>query len=121
VGTDRAEIRFRWPEPAVLVLLEWQQADAGHRERRLARSRHLAAGLTTIPVTGEECRVTVTPLPRPDAVVVAAEPARTVLPALPPDPWGGHGVPGPQSGALSWTWAWARWRSWWRTLRRPAH
>ncbi|WP_255954739.1 hypothetical protein [Streptomyces odontomachi] len=121
VGADRAEIRFRWPEPAVLVLLAWDQADAGHREQRLARSRHLAAGVATIPVTREACQVTVAPLPRPDAVVVAAAPARTTLPALPaPDPWGASGGLAQHSNALPWTWAWARWRSWWRTLRQPS-
>ncbi|WP_285493612.1 hypothetical protein [Actinomadura sp. NBRC 104425] len=82
LGPDRAEVRFTWPDPAVLVLLRWQR-DGLTEETRIPRSRHLADGRIVIPVSRQAGEVTVTPLPRPDAVVVACEPATAVLEPAP--------------------------------------
>ncbi|MFD4629262.1 hypothetical protein ACFVYR_05075 [Streptomyces sp. NPDC058284] len=106
VADDRAELYFDWPEPAVLVRAAWTDGQRGG-ERRVARSAHRAERVVVLPVSAGECVVTVTPLPRPDAVAIGTEPARAVLPAapLPPPP------PAP---------AW--WRAWWRrrrSRRRP--
>ncbi|MGA4838959.1 hypothetical protein [Streptomyces sp. G45] len=83
-GAGLAEARFRWPEPAVLALVTW---DDGTRrdEVRVPRSRHRAAGGTvTFAVPPTACAVTVAPLPRPDAVAVPAAPAHAALPPAPP-------------------------------------
>mgnify|MGYP001265993435 CR=1 FL=1 len=107
LAADRAEVRFRWPEPAVLVRLTWEQRGRGRTWLSLPRSRFLAEGSVTLPVDAGECLITVVPVPRPDAVLVAApRPARVVLPAWPVFRWGRPVL----LPAL-----WARWRHW-----RPA-
>ncbi|MFG3258305.1 hypothetical protein [Streptomyces sp. NPDC048172] len=83
--TDRAEVLFDWPEPSVLVALRWE-CGALREERRVPRSRHLAEGRVEIPVFWPECRITVTPLTRPDAIGVPGTGAAAVLPAVPPPP-----------------------------------
>ncbi|MEV0438360.1 hypothetical protein AB0I46_05375 [Streptomyces spectabilis] len=85
-GAGRAEVRFRWPEPAVLARVAWDDGVRGE-ERSVARSTHRAAGgRVTVDVPDTACAVTVTPLPRPDAVAVPAAPGRADLPAAPPPP-----------------------------------
>ncbi|WP_386429919.1 hypothetical protein [Streptomyces polygonati] len=79
-----AHIDFRWPEPAVLVLVRWEQ-DGRVRERRVARSRMDANGVD-IPLTGREAVVTVGAVSRPDVTVIGVEPARFAVPAVPPLP-----------------------------------
>ncbi|MFI8930178.1 hypothetical protein ACIG3E_21145 [Streptomyces sp. NPDC053474] len=84
IGAGRAEVRFTWPEPAVLARVAWDDG-ARREERSVARSTHLAAGgKVTLAVPETACTVTVAPLPRPDAVAVPAAPARVTLPAAPP-------------------------------------
>jgi hypothetical protein len=86
----RAEVRFRWPEPAVLALLTWRigqngqgqgQRPAAGDERRLARSRH-REGRVEIPVTRREHLITLTPVARPDATLTECGTAHARLPAL---------------------------------------
>ncbi|MEW2386983.1 hypothetical protein AB0933_01335 [Streptomyces venezuelae] len=107
VAADRAELRFDWPEPAVLVHVAWTDGLRGG-ERRVARSAHRAGQPVDLPVSADECAVTVTPLPRPDAVSIDTGPARATLPAapLPPPP------PAPPPPSRWGTW-WRRWRGWW--------
>ncbi|MFC7728606.1 fibronectin type III domain-containing protein [Actinomadura keratinilytica] len=88
LGPDRAEVSFTWPDPAVLVLLRWQRGGRTE-EIRIPRSRFLPDGRVVIPVSWQRGQVTVAPLPRPDAVVAACEPATAVLEPA-PEP-----VPGP--------------------------
>ncbi|TXL85835.1 hypothetical protein [Streptomyces sp. IB2014 016-6] len=116
-----AELRFRWPEPAVLVLVAWEQ-EGRRREMRVARSRYLAEGRVEIPLTGRPCRVEVSAVPRPDAVSIPAVPATTSLPHVPEPP----PQPPRSSRALALlTFPWTPWgnggaprgRPWWR--RRP--
>ncbi|MFF4252501.1 hypothetical protein ACFY1L_14960 [Streptomyces sp. NPDC001663] len=112
IAADRAAVRFEWPEPAVLVLVAW--AGGGRREeRRVARSRFLADGLVELPVTPDAYRVTVTAVPRPDAIAVPADAAYADLPAVPVPP---RLLPPP--AALSpFTW-WGRVRRRWWPFRR---
>ncbi|MEV4995635.1 hypothetical protein [Streptomyces niveus] len=84
-GPDTAEVRFRWPEPAVLVLVVWEQ-EGRRRERRVARSRYLAERRVEIPLTGRPCRIEVSAVPRPDAVSIPAIPSTTSLPHVPEPP-----------------------------------
>ncbi|MFH8289583.1 hypothetical protein [Streptomyces sp. NPDC018059] len=109
LSADRAELRFEWPEPAVLVRVAWSDGTRGG-ERRVPRSA-LLAGRVEIPVSAEECALTAVPLPRPDAVAIDTAPARAVLPAAPPPP-----PPPPVLPPAP-----PRWRGWWgRWLRgRP--
>ncbi|MGW2642906.1 hypothetical protein [Streptomyces sp. NPDC001348] len=81
-GADAARVRFRWPDPAVLVLVRWEQRGRV-RERRVARSLMGPHGVE-IPLSPDEAVVTVGAVPRPDATVVAAVPARRTVPAAPP-------------------------------------
>ncbi|MEU5581879.1 hypothetical protein ABZ791_06885 [Streptomyces huasconensis] len=104
LGADRAEVRFAWPEPAVLVRVAWSDGTRGG-ERRVPRSA-LLAGRVEIPVSAEECALTAVPLPRPDAVAIATAPAHAVLPAAPPPP------PPPLPPAPPW------WRGWWHRWRQ---
>lgn len=116
-----AEVRFRWPEPAVLVLVVWEQE--GRRwERRVARSSYAADGRVEIPVDGRPCRIEVSAVPRPDAVSIPAVPATTSLPHVPEPP------PQPPRNTralalLSFPWTpWnsggaPRGRPWWRRWR----
>jgi hypothetical protein len=123
MAEDRAEVRFDWPDPAVLVLLRWRQlngqggdhgqghtvrrtprhtvrgtvrdpGDGGARPgsaaaaregwRRVSRSEFLdAGGRVEIPASGERCLITASPVPRPDAVVIAAGSASAQLPPQP--------------------------------------
>lgn len=78
--SDRAEVRFTWPEPAVLVLLRWQR-DGVALEARIPRSRFRAEGRVVILVSRDRHEITVAAVPRPDAVHIAAEPATAVLAA----------------------------------------
>uniref|UniRef100_UPI0004C4F4C7 hypothetical protein n=1 Tax=Streptomyces sp. NRRL B-1347 TaxID=1476877 RepID=UPI0004C4F4C7 len=79
IGAGRAEVRFSWPEPAVLARVAWDDGVRGE-ERSVARSTHrTAGGKVTVGVPDTACAVTVTPLPRPDAVAVPAAPARVTL------------------------------------------
>ncbi|MGV9877819.1 hypothetical protein [Streptomyces sp. NPDC003006] len=103
----RAEVRFEWPEPAVLVRVAWSDG-VRDGERRVARSA-LLAGRVEIPVSAERCTVTAVPLPRPDAVAIDTPPARAVLPAAPPPPSPPPPPPLPPP----------RWWAWWRRRRRP--
>ncbi|GGS16118.1 hypothetical protein GCM10010252_64510 [Streptomyces aureoverticillatus] len=105
LAADRALVRFAWPEPTVLVLVSWHDATRGVAHR-VPRTRHRAeGGAVELAVPETACTVSVTPLPRPDAVAVPAPPAHAELPALPPPP------PAPPP------W-WHRWRRWLRP-RRP--
>jgi hypothetical protein len=118
-----AHIDFRWPEPAVLVLVRWEQ-DGRARERRVARTRMDANGVD-IPLTGHEAVVTVSAVSRPDVTVIGVEAARYAVPAVPPPPptvppaeavEDAPEVAPPAPGTVK-----ARW--WWRRLwpwrRRP--
>ncbi|MFJ2773966.1 hypothetical protein [Streptomyces sp. NPDC087300] len=107
VARDRAELFFAWPEPAVLVLVEWSDGRLGG-QRRVPRSAHRAGNGVALPVSDAECAVTVTPLARPDAVVIGTAPARAVLPAAPPPP----PPPPPTPPAPHW------WSAWWHRWRR---
>ncbi|MFD3573524.1 hypothetical protein [Streptomyces sp. NPDC058644] len=104
VAADRAELRFDWPEPAVLTLISWEDGARGG-ERRVARSQHLSGQGVALQVSPAECRFTVTALPRPDAVAIGAPSALAVLPAAPP--------PVPVAAPTSAPW----WRTWWRRWR----
>ncbi|MFF1376232.1 hypothetical protein [Streptomyces sp. NPDC058308] len=106
VADDRAELHFDWPEPAVLVRAAWSDGREGG-ERRIPRSAHRTGRAVTLPVSTAECTITVTPLPRPDAVAIATDPARAVLPAAPPPP-----PPLPPPVAPRWSAWWRRWRRW---------
>jgi hypothetical protein len=81
LAPGRAEVSFRWPEPAVLVLLTWE-GDGRRAELRIARSRH-RAGRIEIPVGPGPQTVTVAPVARPDAALAFHAPARAGLPGLP--------------------------------------
>ncbi|MFG2498057.1 hypothetical protein ACGFSB_07525 [Streptomyces sp. NPDC048441] len=110
VAADRAELRFSWPEPAVLTLIAWE--DGVRREQlRVARSRYGAGQVVALPVSAGESRFTVTALPRPDAVAVGSASARAVLPAAPPPP-----PAVPPASAVWWRVWWRRWR---HRPRRP--
>ncbi|MEV0775290.1 hypothetical protein [Streptomyces sp. NPDC050428] len=121
VAPGRAELRFRWPEPAVLVLVVWEQ-EGRRQETRVARSRYLAEGRVEIPLSGRPCRVEVSAVPRPDAVSIPTVPATTSLPHVPEPP----PQPPRNSRALAllslpWT-PWnsggaPRGRPWWRRWR----
>ncbi|WP_165985621.1 hypothetical protein [Streptomyces sp. YIM 98790] len=78
-----AEIGFRWPEPALMVVVRWQSEDGAAGERILPRSRYRAGPRTRIPVGHGACRVTVAPVGRPDASVVVGGPATVELPRTP--------------------------------------
>lgn len=101
IADDRAELRFTWPEPAVLTLVAWEDGER-REELRVARSRHVAGRAVTVPVSAGECRFTVGALPRPDAVTIEAPPARAILPPAPP--------PAPPAPAGWWRTWWHRWR-----------
>lgn len=116
-----AELRFRWPEPAVLVLVAWEQ-EGRRREIRVARSRYLAERRVEIPLTGRPCRIEVSAVPRPDAVSIPTVPATTSLPHVPEPP----PQPPRNSRALALlTFPWTPWgnggaprgRPWWRRWR----
>ncbi|WAL98537.1 hypothetical protein [Streptomyces sp. Je 1-369] len=107
VGADRAELRFDWPEPAVLVCAAWTDGRRGG-ERRVARSAHRAGHPVDLPVSSRECAITVTPLPRPDAVSIDPSPARATLPAAPLPP-----LPPPPPPPTRWGTLLRRWRRWW--------
>ncbi|MET4925453.1 hypothetical protein P3L51_24390 [Streptomyces sp. PSRA5] len=123
VAAGTAELRFRWPEPAVLVLVVWEQ-EGVRREMRVARSRYLAEQRVEIPLNGRPCRIEVSAVPRPDAVSIPAVPATTSLPHVPEPP-----PRPPRSGRalalLSFPWTpWSggaapQGRPWWRRRRRP--
>ncbi|AXI77644.1 hypothetical protein [Peterkaempfera bronchialis] len=81
---SHAEVRFDWPDPAVLVLVAWE-SDGTHYEHRVARSSYRAQGLR-IPVDRGPSRVAVTPLPRPDAAAAVAGTAWAPLDPAPPPP-----------------------------------
>ncbi|MFE0130319.1 hypothetical protein ACFWY6_01795 [Streptomyces sp. NPDC059037] len=102
LADDRAELRFTWPEPAVLALVAWEDGER-RDELRVARSRHVAGRAVTVPVSAGECRFTVGALPRPDAVTIEPPPARAILPPAPP--------PAPPA-PVRW------WRTWWHRRRR---
>ncbi|MFC8128835.1 hypothetical protein [Streptomyces sp. NPDC057302] len=104
VAADRAELQFDWPEPAVLALISWEDGVRGG-ERRVARSQHVSGRAVELQVSPAECRFTVTALPRPDAVAIAAPSAQALLPAAPPP------VPALPPVADPW------WRAWWRRWR----
>jgi hypothetical protein len=108
-GGGLLEVSFRWPEPCVLIVLRLEQ-DGVRWERRVARSRYLSGGLR-IPAGPTACRVTVTPLPRPDASVAVAGTAEIAVPeASPPSPEPEPPADSPGSEAArpaSW---WCRWR-----------
>lgn len=105
VAADRAELRFEWPEPAVLALISWEDGVRGG-ERRVARSQHVSGRAVALQISPAECRFTVTALPRPDAVAITAPPAKAVLPAAPPP------VPVlPPTPAPWWRAWWGRWRA----------
>ncbi|MFD0549638.1 hypothetical protein ACFQ0X_10910 [Streptomyces rectiviolaceus] len=104
VAADRAELRFDWPDPAVLTLVSWEDGVRGG-ERRVARSQHVSGRAVALQVSPAECRFTVTALPRPDAVAIGAPSARAVLPAAPP--------PAPLLPPTPAPW----WRAWWRRWR----
>ncbi|WP_405792986.1 hypothetical protein [Streptomyces sp. NBC_01506] len=121
VAPGTAELRFRWPEPAVLVLVVWEQ-EGRRQETRVARSRYLAERRVEIPLTGRPCRIEVSAVPRPDAVSFPTVPATTSLPHVPDLP--------PRSprnsralALLSFPWTpWSqggapRARPWWRRWR----
>ncbi|MEU5957078.1 hypothetical protein [Streptomyces sp. NPDC047525] len=110
VAADRAELRFEWPEPAVLTLISWEDGARGG-ERRVARSQHVAGQAVALQVSPAECRFTVTALPRPDAVAIGAPSARAVLPAEPP--------PAPTAPPVAAPW-WRTWWQRWRSQRTPA-
>ncbi|MDT0266664.1 hypothetical protein RM844_10205 [Streptomyces sp. DSM 44915] len=83
VAPDRAVVAFRWPEPAVLVLLAWAgDGDGGRGELRVARSRH-RAGPVELPVGPGRCTVTAAPVARPDATLAFGTDVRVELPAVP--------------------------------------
>lgn len=113
-----AELRFRWPEPAVLVLVAWEQ-EGRRQETRVARSRYLAERRVEIPLTGRPCRVEVSAVPRPDAVSIPAVPATTSLPHLPEPP---PQPPRNSRGLALLSFPWTPWssggaprgRPWWR-------
>ncbi|MFC8829893.1 hypothetical protein ACFT9I_31710 [Streptomyces sp. NPDC057137] len=116
-----AELRFRWPEPAVLVLVVWEQ-EGLRRETRVARSRYLAEQRVEIPLNGRPCRIEVSAVPRPDAVSIPAVPATTSLPHVPEPP----PQPPRSSRALALlSFPWTPWssgaapqgRPWWRRWR----
>jgi hypothetical protein len=114
-----AEVRFRWPEPAVLVLVTWEH-DGMRYERRVSRSSCRTDGVR-IPVGRGAARVAVTPLTRPDAAVAMAGTASALLEAAKPSlaagasarlrfPVTGPGQgPGPGGPRLSW-WRRLSWR-----------
>ncbi|MFI0409324.1 hypothetical protein [Actinomadura sp. 3N508] len=115
LAPDRAEVRFTWPEPAVLVLLRWQRGDVP-MEARIPRSRFLARGALVILVSREQSEITVTTVPRPDAVHIAAAVATAILPAVPTPvlpplrrPWPGARpdatIPDAATGAPDAAWA----------------
>ncbi|MFE0178116.1 hypothetical protein ACFWZ2_37985 [Streptomyces sp. NPDC059002] len=108
VARDRAELLFDWPEPAVLVLASWSDGRLGG-QRRVPRSAHRSGNAVELPVSADECVVTVTPLARPDAVAIEAAPASAVLPAAPPP----SPPPPPVPPAPPW------WMSWWHRWRHP--
>lgn len=92
------EVRFAWPDPAVLVLVEWEQ-DGVRRSRRLARSAFRGKP-AALPVTAAACTVTVRPLVRPDADIAVADAASVSVPAIPAPPAGPpKPVPGPRGSA----------------------
>ncbi|WP_306338538.1 hypothetical protein [Streptomyces sp. KL118A] len=107
VRADRAELYFDWPEPAVLVRAAWTDGQRGG-ERRIARSAHRAGRPVDLPVSPEECAITVTPLRRPDAVSITPEPTRATLPAAPPPP-----PPQAPPAPSRWGTGWRRRRDWW--------
>lgn len=120
VAPGTAELRFRWPEPAVLVLVAWEQ-EGRRQEMRVARSRYMAQGRVEIPVNGRPCRMEVSAVPRPDAVSIPALPATTSLPHV-PDPQPPHNSRTLALLSFPWT-PWhtggaPRDRPWWRR-RRP--
>jgi hypothetical protein len=83
LDTKRAEVRFRWPEPAILALLTWQNGERGE-QYRLARSQHPGgSGRVEIPVSRGEHVITLTPVARPDAALAECGTAQVRLPALP--------------------------------------
>ncbi|MFD0412684.1 hypothetical protein [Streptomyces sp. NPDC127108] len=103
LARGRANAWFTWPEPAVLVQVGWHDGTRGD-SRRVPRTTHKKArGAVALTVPETACTITVTPLPRPDAVAVPAPPAHADLPAahLPPPP----AEPPP-------------WRRWWRRWLR---
>ncbi|MDT0345289.1 hypothetical protein [Streptomyces litchfieldiae] len=81
LAPGRAEVAFRWPEPAVLVLVAWEGA-GGRRERRVSRSQH-RAGPVEIPVGRGEQVISAAPVARPDATLAFGTAVATRLPALP--------------------------------------
>ncbi|WP_405675068.1 hypothetical protein OG292_04220 [Streptomyces sp. NBC_01511] len=116
-----AELRFRWPDPAVLVLVAWEQ-EGRRREMRVARSRCLAEGRVEFPLTGSPCRIEVSAVPRPDAVSIPTASATTSLAHLPDPP----AQPPRGSRALALlSFPWTPWsatgaprgRPWWRRWR----
>ncbi|MGP4111033.1 hypothetical protein ACTWP5_08985 [Streptomyces sp. 4N509B] len=83
LDTRRAEVRFQWPEPAVLAMVTWRSGRRGE-QRRLARSQHLRDnGRVVIPVSRAAHVVTVTPVARPDAAVAECGTALAQLASMP--------------------------------------
>ncbi|MBM9510676.1 hypothetical protein [Actinacidiphila acididurans] len=109
-GVAGAKVRFRWPEPAVLALIRWQQGGRT-AELRVARSRMGADGVE-IPLTRQAAVVTVGALPRPDVVVIPADVARLELPAEPLPAAGPGSTPLPAGTEQER-------RPWWRRLWPP--
>lgn len=118
----KAELRFRWPEPAVLVLVVWEQ-EGRRQEMRVARSRYLAERRVEIPLDARPCRIEVTAVPRPDAVSIPSVPATTSLPHLPEPP---PAPPRNTRGLALLSFPWTPWtsggaprgRPWWRRWLR---
>ncbi|WP_194908267.1 hypothetical protein [Catenulispora rubra] len=90
-----ALVRFSWPDPAVLVAIEWE-TDAGFRREYVAQSGFPTGGYR-IAVGRAACEVTVRPCGRPDAALTFGAAAVAALPELPePAPPGSVGEVEPE-------------------------
>jgi hypothetical protein len=105
-----ARIRFDWPDPAVLVLIRWEQ-EGRSQERRVARSR-MGPGGVELPLSAADAVVTVGALPRPDATVITTPPARLHVPAVPVPPPPPYAPTGPPPRL--WQRVLGSLRRWWR-------
>lgn len=118
-----ALVRFSWPDPAVLVAVEWE-TESGVRREHVARSGFPVGGYR-IAVGTSACEVTVRPCGRPDAALTFSAAAVASVPALPEPPGDIEPEPDDESDARMasvpsrrWRW-WAPW-TWFRltTSRR---